>query len=838
MLLKAVLVLMLIMGIIITPWVNAQEPKDFGYKLMPEKLVEGTEGLLQIYGLQKNIPISNPIKDLIVISSNQDVLQVLELTIDEDTSITSVKIKAIESGTANIAIAAPGFASKEFPITVYDIKQGEQKLLVKTVPDKFTVNGPSKGYFSVELADIDSNPTFAKRDTIVSITASNPEIVTLFQNELIIKEGEYFATGQFQVNKPGEASIYAESQNTESGSSKVGILRINAEDLETTEDSENDENYKIQLYVLPEKISNFATSSTFAIVQLQSLDGTPIKATESIPVSLKIDHADPVFDDKRNSEISTVDSLIIPAGSTTGYAKLSVKAGVEETYQAIISAEDYLVSEPQEFRTILTPDVDEPLTKLDTIPLLASGTEQLIGVLYPSDKNGVALINLKTVESEINSSDRSTLTISDDRMERGSGAKLIYGKLGVTKPNSLEITVLAEQKETISPTVFGPEKSELELVAEPLISKVMPKSDFPMTVYIKNENGASWYFPDTSNVVMIPNEFVKSSVQTISEGQSIAILDSYSSREGKGTLEFEANDFNTSIDLTTGVSKPAKINLTYTDHLLPEMKNTLSLQILDSSGNPIFANKDIEFRMASNDNTIEMPEVVIIKKGSYNAFFNIIPKENAITEISVLASDFPLSKFNLNTVETNPTLIISTVNAIESGKLFDLVLDAQILEVPIENVKVNWDIQGAEIQQILDVTDSNGKIKVSLIAGDAEKINIKATASDFNQITVSKEIAVTKPGVAPLTLTENNQESTKASNETNSIESNYGFILIPGIVVGSTILIRKRSLLGPLAERVPIIEKTLDKFDELFERMEITERLETIKEKIPIIKNR
>jgi len=835
---KVVLVLMLIIGIIMTPWVHAQEPKDFGYKLLPEKLVEGTEGLLQIYGLQKNIPISSPIKNLIVISSNQDVLQILELIIDEDTSITSVKVKAVESGIANIAIAAPGFASKEFPITVYDIKQGEQKLLVKSVPDKFTVNGPSRGYFSVELADIDSNPTFAKKDTVVSITASNPEIVTLFQKEVVIKEGEYFAIGEFQVIKPGESSIYAESQNTESGNSKVSILRINGQDLENTENSENDESYKIQLYVFPEKISNFATSSTFAIVQLQSLDGTPIKATESIPVSLKIDHADPVFNDKRNSEISTVDSLVIPPGSTTGYAKLSVKAGVEETYQVIISAEDYLVSEPQEFRTVLTPDVDEPLTKFDTLPLLASGTEQLIGVLYPSDKNGVALINLKTVESEINSSDRSILTISDDRMEKGSGAKLIYGKLGVTKPNSLEITVLAEQKETISPTVFGPEKSGLELVAEPLISKVMPKSDFPMTAYIKNEDGASWYFPDTSNVVMIPNEFVKSSVQTISEGQSIVILESYSTKEGKGSLEFEASEFNTNLDLTTGISKPAKINLTYPDHLLSGMKNTLSLQILDSSGNPIFANKDIEFRMASNEDTIEMPEVVTIKKGSYNAFFNIIPKENAITEISVLASGFPLSKFNLNTVETNPTLIISTVNSIESGKIFDLVLDALILEVPVENVRVNWDVQGAEIQQISDVTDSNGKIKLSLIAGDADKINIKATAIDFNQITVSKQIAVTKPGAAPLPLTENNQETLIENNGPNLIESNFGFILIPGLVVGSTILIRKRSLLEPLAERFPIVERALDRFDEIFERMGISERLETIKEKIPIIKNR
>ena len=96
------------------------------------------------------------------------------------------------------------------------------------------------------------------------------------------------------------------------------------------------------------------------------------------------------------------------------------------------------------------------------IPLLASGSEQLIGVLYPADTNGVSLINLQTVESEINSSDRDVLAISDDRMETGSGAKLIFGKMGQIKPDRLEVTVLGEEKETIFPIVYGPERTELE----------------------------------------------------------------------------------------------------------------------------------------------------------------------------------------------------------------------------------------------------------------------------------------------------------------------------------------------------------------------------------------
>jgi len=807
------------------PSTFGQEPNNLGYKIMPEKLVAGTEGILQVYGLSNNIPIPKPINDLIAVSSDQGIVKVLELTTNQETAITTVKLAATGAGTTNLALAAPGFVSEEFSITVYGIKQGGQKLLVKTVPDTFTINGPTKGYFSVELADIDSNPRFANQDIPISITASNSKIVSLHQDEITIKEGEYFAMGGFDVKKPGDVSIYAESPNVEPGNSKIKVLGISDDD----DNKKIEENYKIQLYVIPEKISNFATSSTYAIVQLQGSDGSPIKATEPIPVSLNIDYDEPVFNDRKTTEISTANSLVIPPSSTTGYVKLSVKAGVQETYKVSISAEDYLVSDSVEFKTVLTPDVDEPLTKLQTIPMLTSGDEQLIGVLYPSDTHGVALINLNTVESEINSSNRDALTISDDRMETGSGAKLIYGKLGTTKPEVLEITIFGEEKETVVPTVFGPERNELKLVSEPLISKIMPKTSFPMTVYLTDEDNASWYFPDTSNVVMSPSEFIKTSVETVSEGQSIAVLSSQSLKEGKTNLEFEANEFTSTLNLSADSPKPKKIELTYPDHLLSGMKNTLSLQIQDSEGNPLFANKDTEFRIAADDNTVEIPHTITIKKGEHVSFFDIVPKQAVETEISVLASDFPLSKFSINTVETTPSLIISTVNSITAGESFDLVLDAKLLDFPLSNVKVNWDIQGAEIQKIAETTDSNGKIKVTLVSQDSENILIKATTSDFDQISVTKEITIQKPGGTPQAISE---------NMGNPIEDNLGFILIPGVVIGGGILLRQRSLFEPLAERFPVIESVLDRIDGLFERLEISERIETIKEKIPIIKER
>ncbi|MGD8431867.1 MAG: hypothetical protein PVG23_04750, partial [Nitrosopumilaceae archaeon] len=108
-------------------------------------------------------------------------------------------------------------------------------------------------------------------------------------------------------------------------------------------------------------------------------------------------------------------------------------------------------------------------------------------------------------------------------------------------------------------------------------------------------------------------------------------------------------------------------------------------------------------------------------------------------------------------------------------------------------------------------------------------IIIKATTNEFDQISVTKEISIQKPGETPQIVSE---------HEENIVENNLGFILIPGVVIGSGILLRKRSLLEPLAERVPAIENALDRIDEIFERLEFSEKIEAIKEKIPIIKER
>ena len=109
-----------------------------------------------------------------------------------------------------------------------------------------------------------------------------------------------------------------------------------------------------------------------------------------------------------------------------------------------------------------------------------------------------------------------------------------------------------------------------------------------------------------------------------------------------------------------------------------------------------------------------------------------------------------------------------------------------------------------------------------------DRIKVQATTSEYEQITVSKDITIIKSTEPVAGVTENK----------NILENNGIFILIPGAVIGSSILLRKKGLLDPLSERFSVVESLFNRFDELFERLEFTERFESIKEKIPVLKNR
>ena len=59
--------------------INAQTPAEFGYQLHPEKLLENTVGTLQIFVTSNEMMVPRSINDLKVISSDNSVIQIIDI---------------------------------------------------------------------------------------------------------------------------------------------------------------------------------------------------------------------------------------------------------------------------------------------------------------------------------------------------------------------------------------------------------------------------------------------------------------------------------------------------------------------------------------------------------------------------------------------------------------------------------------------------------------------------------------------------------------------------------------------------------------------------------------
>ena len=112
-------VLLVILAVGIMPISAYAQTNEFGFKLFPEKILEYTDGTLQIFVESNGLMIPREIIGLKTSSSDSSVIKIIGLE-PANEFITNIKIQAQQPGQAKISLAAPGFSSQEILIKVYD----------------------------------------------------------------------------------------------------------------------------------------------------------------------------------------------------------------------------------------------------------------------------------------------------------------------------------------------------------------------------------------------------------------------------------------------------------------------------------------------------------------------------------------------------------------------------------------------------------------------------------------------------------------------------------------------------------------------------------------------
>ena len=793
----------------------ADDSNSFGVRLVPDKMIENSDGILEVYGLHGKHVIPTKTGNVVFSSTDSSVVQIMGTEENDTGFITHVKIRANNPGTANIVIAAPGFSSREFTIKVYGNEVSPTGLVIKATPSVFSVNGPKGGYFSVELVNADNLPTIAQTDVPITIASTNNQIATLSATHLTIKTGHYYVTGQFNVNQMGSTTIIASAPSFQSVSTTV---TVNSASSPT-----------IQGYVYPAKINNFATSTAYVVAQLKDASGNEMIATQDIPISIMISNATVtglVNTSPQGQIISANGQIIIKKGDYEGYASIQVNAGLNGTFNVGLSApEGYLVSnhtapsvcasssgcststsllsKPVQITTVTSQILGDKSAKLDVLPVIATGKTELVGVMHLEDPYGRPVIASKDLQIEVDSSDSNFLSVSPVHISRGAADALVFGRVGNTAParsssmsSLLSLHVITYDDITVPIAINASSTNSLKLVADPVIPKIMSDSKFPMALYLTDSSNALSSFPDSYQTTILPNDYFHVNTRSISSGDSVDLVDAQSIKNGSSTIDIITGSYSARTTLGSVSSSPTNIDLDYPSPLIANSTNLMGVQILDSNSNPRYLDSDVSLKLVSSNDSVIFPKTNLsIPKGSYYAKFYLIPHEPGTTIISLIADNLPLATYKVSVDSMKPSVTLSAPLTVLPGDSFLANLTAKRYDEPVQNLNVAWRAHGAFIQNSDKATNQNGEANVSLMSNSTGKITLEALVSGygFGPLDIEKTIQINSTQVMPGSSNGTSTQSKMTPNmEKLKIDGIDPLpILVVGAIAAGGILIKK-----------------------------------------------
>lgn len=760
---------------------------EFGTRFLPLFLVEDSEGVIQVYAKQGDSIVPQKISDLTATSLDSSIVRVIDIKESETSFDSEIRIKAIKAGETSIFIVGPGFSSIEVPVTIHGNKLTQEKILIKTIPESFSANGPWDGYVSVQLADEDDFPVIATKDTVINLSSADNNVLNLLQRDIIITEGEYFGYAQFEVNDEGETMIYASSVGMETAKSDP-IMVGEEEDLE------------IEFFTIPDKLNTFAASRGFIIAQLQS-GGEPTIANKDVTVNFKITNSQ--FGSQNSSptlaeygDIKQDGFFQIKKGSYWGYIEWSTLSGIEDTYDIQLSTQNPLQVETVDVPTFDLELFDDKFIHFEDLPILASGNRELIGVVYLEDESNNPILAERDIFIGIDSSDEDFLKVEKTIIKRGFSSELVFAQVGHSAPDDLELHADVDNSdEVIIADVSGAVKDSNTLIIEPLVTRVLAGKEFPIAVYL--ESGIELTnFGDREIMFISPSEYYEVESKDISRGDGIILLDSKSLLEGSDTLSFSIGEYETELEIDSVSAKPSQLHLDYSETIFTGTNDVFSIQLLDSSGFPVFANNNLEIKFILKDESmLEIPESIIIEKGKYFALFDVAPIKSGKVELSIVANDLPLESFEIEVTSLEPEISISAPEIIEGGESFMAKISVSHDGNPLQNMRITWNVDGGIVQLSDSKTGTTGEAVISIIptSNSNIKINADVLGSWYSPSKTSTVVRINATDSEFLAYADEGQQVQYGQIEV------FGFdpvlIIVPAALIGMGYIFMKKGML-------------------------------------------
>ncbi|MDE1770953.1 MAG: Ig-like domain-containing protein, partial [Thaumarchaeota archaeon] len=152
-------------------------------------------------------------------------------------------------------------------------------------------------------------------------------------------------------------------------------------------------------------------------------------------------------------------------------------------------------------------------------------------------------------------------------------------------------------------------------------------------------------------------------------------------------------------------------------------------------------------------------------------------------------------------ISITPDVNIQSSDFGESGVPMSSEITATYKQVPLKGLKVDWKVDGATIQNMDSIIDSNGKAKMTFIANSPGPVHISASVSGglYTVTTSSKDVTIN----APLASTSENTPK----NNLSMLGGIDPLMLVIPVVIGIGILIfKKREMFEEMSEKFNLSE--------------------------------
>ena len=860
---KIIFALMVMIGILVIP-ANAQVSSEFGYQLHPEKLLENTVGDLQIYVVSNDMMVPKIIQNLKIVSSDTDIIEILDVS--EEGFTNNIKIKANDPGVVTIALAAQGFASKEITLEVFNNNNYPTQIMMKITPEEFSIDGPKTGFVAIGLATTGGLPTLAQEDMIVKIGTPNSDTINIIDSELLIKEGEYFATTKFELLNYGDARVFASTEGMKRVSGTIEILEPIGPQ-------------QIQLSVIPEVYNSFSSANGYAIVQLLDGNGIPVLAEEDIILKIGVENPDVSINTSHDFDevVFDNDKLVIKKGEYSAFTKFTPRPNLadfteegEQIFQMFVSVDNYL-AKGDSFK-VLHDDIGGGLEGegpaiLETVPFLTTGKKEIMGVVYFETEIEVSRkvpnstsIREKVIvqvpvtakanyELGVSSSESDTVIGENAVMMQGENAIIIFGNTGTIAPEADEVMEIYvtdnDGVKSAEVTPFGPLEDDISLEIEVLVPAILVGKEFPIVGYLNEaldsgdeEEGVTTEVEDEEDkeprdgptlfiadgfLTFAANDLVDLETVQIQKNQEYGLLFSTIDEIGVVDVAAQIGKIKGSAKLESVTTDPATIHLGVIENIIANSNSLVTLQLLDSAKNPVYAKKDIKIELVSNNESIlKTLEQTTIKEGEYFQTFELETFGEGIVELALLSEDLPLSKYEINVIDISPVLSLNLLGGLSWNERIEAKLSVSIpeIETVLDGFQVEWITEGGEVKSIETETNSEGIAILNIIANDKEKVSItaKVTGNGLSEATTSKTVNILNMPVLAEEVIEDSSESPAG------IELDMGtllLIIIPAAIGGALFFLKR-----------------MDKLDLITDKIPIGDKIEEIKEKVMDIRNR